>query len=163
MKYILMLAAALLFSACSSTGHHHAHGDHGKHHAHGEGKSECGDSCDTKKSDCDGACDVKKEEKKSDCGCDASAGDTVKAAAAAATPVMAKEEITKLYTANKAKLGKSCSPAASAYCGKVTRDLNVTEDELSCLVDKVYRTTKDALPKLDNSECAKMIKKIAKK
>ena len=127
MKYVLILTAALLVSACSST--------HKKD----------GDAC------CGGAKEASTH---------APAAETATAATDAVT-AGAKEEIAKIYTSQKAKLGKTCSAAASAHCGKVTRDLNITEGELSCLWGKVFRTTKEAIPDLDGSACAKLIKSAA--
>jgi hypothetical protein len=80
----------------------------------------------------------------------------------APNPVIAKDMVAKLYKVNKKKLGKTCSSAASAYCGKVSRDLNITEEEFSCLMDKTTRMTKEALPALDGTECATMISGLTK-
>jgi len=79
------------------------------------------------------------------------------------TQPITPDELAKLYTANKKQLGKTCSSAASAYCGKVSRDLNVTQDEVSCLWSKVFRVTRETLPRLDNTDCAKLLQKFAKK
>lgn len=79
------------------------------------------------------------------------------------TQKISQEEFAQLYTKNKEKLGKSCTNPAMAYCGKTTKDMMVSENEASCLWTKVFRATRESLPELDGSACAKMIKGFAKK
>jgi ABC-type Zn2+ transport system substrate-binding protein/surface adhesin len=79
------------------------------------------------------------------------------------TQKISKEEFAKLYTKNKEKLGKSCTNPAMSYCGKTTKDMMVSENEASCLYTKVFRATRESLPELDGTSCAKMIKGFVKK
>jgi hypothetical protein len=79
------------------------------------------------------------------------------------TRKISQEEFTQLYTKNKEKLGKSCTNPAMSYCGKTTKDMMVSEAEASCLWTKVFRATRESLPELDGSACAKMYKGFAKK
>ncbi|MCB9072222.1 MAG: hypothetical protein H6623_01275 [Bdellovibrionaceae bacterium] len=72
------------------------------------------------------------------------------------------EAFAQAYEKNKETLGKKCSIPATKYCGKTTKDLMVTEAEVSCLWKKVFRVTREQLPELDNTPCAKLIKKMAK-
>lgn len=160
MKYVLMLAIAVLFSACS---HKHecgncesekaeAHAGHAAHAAAAAPAAPADRKCCSDGTNCG--------EAKDGGVCKADAGIAV---ASDVTQQISKEELTKMYTAKKRQLGKSCSSAASAYCGKVTRDLNVTEEEVSCLWNKVFRSSRETLPKLDGTDCAKMIKSFAAK
>ncbi|MBY0451500.1 MAG: hypothetical protein K2P92_00605 [Bdellovibrionaceae bacterium] len=56
------------------------------------------------------------------------------------------------------KLNKSCVAPAQKYCGKTTKDMAVTESEVVCLYTKVHRVTREKLPQLDGTPCAKLIK-----
>lgn len=77
------------------------------------------------------------------------------------TPIrktISKEEFQKFHEANANELGAKCSEAAMTYCGKETKDLELTESELICLWQRVYRVTREVLPKLDDTPCAELIK-----
>jgi hypothetical protein len=79
------------------------------------------------------------------------------------TQKISQEEFAKLYTTNKEKLGKTCTTPAMTYCGKTTKDTMISEGEASCLWTKVFRVSRDTMPELDGTPCAKMIKSFAKK
>ncbi len=79
------------------------------------------------------------------------------------TQKISQEEFTKLYSKNKETLGKNCTNPAMAYCGKTTKDMMVSESEVSCLWGKVFRSTRETLPELDGTTCAKTIKGFVKK
>ena len=91
------------------------------------------------------------------------AGTTIDLMSEKVTQKISQEEFTQLYTKNKEKIGKSCTAPAMSYCGKTTKDMMVSENEASCLWTKVFRVTRESLPELDGSTCAKMIKGFAKK
>lgn len=55
-------------------------------------------------------------------------------------------------------LQETCAGAASELCGKVTRDLAITEDEFICLFEKSTRKTREFLPNYDGGECDTQIK-----
>ncbi len=190
MKYILLLSAMFLFTACNSAHKHEGH-DHSKmeghecsggcdHHKDGkeakdakpacgcgaktDAKQECSKDCKDKAKGDRKCCSEKKACATTD-GKDAAAC-SMETATTTKDNLLAKisgEDLTKAYTTNKDKLGKTCSAAASAYCGKTSRDMMINETELSCLWTKVFRATRETLPKLDGTDCAKMIKTFAKK
>lgn len=157
MKYLLVIMMTVFVSSCA-------------HHKHGEMGADCG-------------CNKTAEEKKS-CGCGMHKTDEQKheckdcdgkkahhhhdeamnpLMSAKVTQQISSEEFTKIYSQNKEKLGKSCTTPAMTYCGKTTKDMMVSESEASCLWTKVFRATRETLPELDGSACAKMIKGFAKK
>ena len=180
MKSILLLAAALFFAGCSHGDKHHDHKDHAHHgdhkHDHSGPATPEGD-------------DAKKHADGSDCGCghaeksNHSEGSKehdhhgkingkCEQCTIAQTSALAqewtftgitKEEFKTAYTKNKTELGKTCTPAAQEYCGKTTKDIGVTEGEATCLMAKTQRVTREVLPKLDKTPCAKLLTKIATK
>jgi hypothetical protein len=62
----------------------------------------------------------------------------------------------QLYKASTGYLF-SCVAPAMEYCGKVNKDMQVTQSEFSCLRALVTRTSRNYLPKLDNTQCATTI------
>jgi hypothetical protein len=161
MKYILLFATALVFSACSHGWHHHdGHACCQKEAAAGCCKEMKGDCC-AKKEGSRACCSAEGQCSKASGG-EASCKMDASVAVQAPNAAIAKDMIAKLYKVNKKKLGPTCAAAASAYCGKVTRDLQITEEEFSCLMGKATRSTKEALPSLDGTECATMLQKLAK-
>lgn len=75
---------------------------------------------------------------------------------------ISRAEFAKIYSENKEKIGETCSAPAMKYCNKATKDLNVTEAEVTCLWTKVFRVSRERLPELDGTPCASMIKSFAK-
>jgi len=165
--------------------HDHAGHDHKHDHKAGTHTKECCKGKDGKMGTAD-CCKKMKNGKNKDCcaGADAPKGDRhgasegAKCAKGSEATCMAdtwalsspklmaqinQEDFTKAYNANKDALGKSCSTAATTYCGKTTAAGTISEGDLNCLWTKVFRVTRESLPKLDNTDCANMIKKIAKK
>lgn len=160
MKFLVMMMIAMMAVSC-------AHKHDGK--CHDAAKMECSHEKDApadKASECS-ACDAHKGH-----GADATAHghdhSAMQTPAAVmmsdkVTQQMSQEEFTKMYTKNKSKLGKSCTNPAMSYCGKTTKDMMVSETEASCLYTKVFRATRESLPELDGTSCAKMIKGFVKK
>lgn len=159
MKYILFFAAAVLFSACSH-GHKHEGHDHAAAHQHADG-SACG--C----SDKDAKAAHHHEAKDHKCDkCEGKADKCDKCAAAAAPAEwningITQAEFKTAYTKRSAELGKVCTAAAQEYCGKTTKDMGVTEEEVTCLLAKTQRVTREVLPKLDKTPCAKVLKQMS--
>ncbi len=159
MKYLLVVMMTVLVSACA----HKHHGDMGA-------DSGCNKTAEENKN-C-GCAMQKKDDKKHECAnCEGKNtydhhhhGEAMSALMGPkVTQQISNEEFTKLYTQNKEKLGKTCNNPAMTYCGKTTKDMMVSEAEASCLWTKVFRVTRETLPELDGSACAKMIKGFAKK
>jgi hypothetical protein len=168
MKFLVMMMIAMMAVSC-------AHKHDGKCHE-GAAKTECG--CDKEKSDsgkhsCSDGHEHKSHKNEADHDHDHdgkhqhdhSAMETPAAVMMSdkVTQQMSQEEFTKMYTKNKAKLGKTCTNPAMSYCGKTTKDMMVSETEASCLYTKVFRATRESLPELDGTSCAKMIKGFVKK
>jgi ABC-type Zn2+ transport system substrate-binding protein/surface adhesin len=159
MKYLMMMMLTVMAVSCA-----HKHGEQGS------AKTECGcekDKSTEKAHDC-ANCDAHKgAEHKHDAthGHDHSTMETPAATMMSdkVTRQMSQEEFAKLYTKNKEKLGKSCTNPAMSYCGKTTKDMMVSETEAGCLYTKVFRATRESLPELDGTACAKMIKGFVKK
>ncbi|MBY0385279.1 hypothetical protein K2X05_08985 [bacterium] len=151
MKYLMVLVLSVFLVSC-------AHKDHSS--CHDSAKMECG--CDKptadKKHDCPD-CDGKKSHTQEHSKMEMPAATMSEKV----TQKISQEEFAQLYAKNKEKLGKSCTNPAMAYCGKTTKDMMVSENEASCLWTKVFRATRESLPELDGSTCAKMIKGFAKK
>jgi hypothetical protein len=189
MRFLFLVSIVIFVGACAHKPHHHHHNHEGGHdHAKVEQDKNCGgcahhdkahkgencNSCGTKDG-CSASCEGEKKER----GCcsdnktcstkDAKNGEvcTAEATTLENSPKILKnisqEEFSKVYTANKEKIGQSCSNPAMTYCGKTTKDLNVTQNELTCLWTKVFRVTRETLPELDGTPCSKMIKGFAKK
>ena len=165
MKFLVMMMIAMMAVSC-------AHKHDGK--CHDAAKMECSHDKDkTAVKDTDkecSACDAHKGHGASNGdaathGHDHSAMETPAAVMMSdkVTQQMSQEEFTKMYTKNKSKLGKSCTNPAMSYCGKTTKDMMVSETEASCLYTKVFRATRESLPELDGTSCAKMIKGFVKK
>lgn len=165
MKYILLLSVLLFVSACG-----HKHGDH-KHEGTKAEDCGCGHH-EAEKKHCDGKCDHTEGtphhgEKDHDCA--ACAHHTEKKAwdlsgNAQLSASISEEDFQKGYLSNSAKLGLSCTSAAQEYCGKTTKDMMVTEQEVGCLWAKAHRVTREKLPKLDKTACEKLLKgMVAKK
>ncbi len=157
MKFLVMMMIAMMAVSCA-----HKHGGG----CHDTAKTECGcdkDKAATEKHDC-AACEGKKEHKhdghKHDHGATHTPASTM---SEMVTQKISQEEFSKLYTKNKEKLGKSCTNPAMSYCGKTTKDMMVSEAEASCLWTKVFRSTRESLPELDGTACAKTIKGFVKK
>jgi hypothetical protein len=157
MKFLFLVMMTVFVGAC-------AH----KHQGHEGSKTECG--CNTtnenksEKKECDCAKDQKHE------ACDHHEGHSGHAAVTEnplmsdkITQQISQEEFNKIYTKNKTKLGKQCTNQAMTYCGKTTKDMMVSETEASCLWTKVFRASRDTMPELDGTACAKTIKGFAKK
>lgn len=169
MKVLMMIAFTLFVGACA-----HKHGC-----SQGAEQKDC--ACDKKEAgmkahDC-ADCEGGKKEKKECCsdktckheGHKACTADTSAAVPAvfplmsgAVTKNVSQEEFSQIYTKNKENLAKHCTSSAVAYCGKITKDMMVSESEASCLWSKVYRVTREALPQLDGTPCAKTIKSLKK-
>jgi hypothetical protein len=152
MKHIIFLAAALMFAGCSSAkkDHHHDHAHHGEHK---EGKSDCGcadGSGHHEHGDEHGATEAKATEA---AAWNLAGNPQLKAE-------ISEENFNKMYEAKKTQLGKKCSNAASEYCGKTTKDLAVTKEEVACLWTKAHRVTREVLSQLDKSPCDKILKKM---
>lgn len=188
MKFIFLVSILLFVGACGHKAHDAAHHHEGHDHAtmehkdhaaacehHKEDKKEhkCSACADKDKSKCAGECkkDGKacgcKHEGKS-CGTDGAKGAMCSASESlennqAILKNISQDEFTKLYAKNKTQIGKTCTTPAMEYCGKTTKDLNVSESELTCLWTKVFRVTRERLPQLDGTPCATMIQKFAKK
>lgn len=153
MKYLMILVLSVFMVSC-------AHKDH----------SSCHDESAEKKHDCPN-CEGKKTHSHEGEGHhkhDHSKMETPPPAMSdtmseKVTQKISQEEFMQLYTKNKEKLGKNCTVPAMSYCGKTTKDMVVSENEASCLWTKVFRATRESLPILDGSACAKMIKGFAKK
>ena len=159
MKFLVMMMIAMMAVSC-------AHKHDGK--CHDGAKMECSHDKD-KTAEKDGECSACDAHKGHDgaatSGHDHSAMETPAAVMMSdkVTQQMSQEEFTKMYAKNKTKLGKSCTNPAMSYCGKTTKDMMVSETEASCLYTKVFRATRESLPELDGSSCAKMIKGFVKK
>lgn len=177
MRIFYVIFAVFCLAACS---HKHDHNHEGGHdHAKMEQHASCAGCAHHDKSDKEGACTACKGESVKERSCcsegkscaDKEAGactaDTAATTALANTPKILKnisqEEFAAIYAKNSEKLGKKCSAPAQKYCGKTTKDVNVTENEVACLWTKVFRVTRETLPELDGTPCAKMIKGFAKK
>jgi hypothetical protein len=192
MRFLYLISIVLFVAACShkhdhSEAHDHTTGhDHSASHDHGQmhqGKK-CG-CADHDKShneetckDCgskEGCSECKMKGKEADCCKEGKACKKDGKAGAMCTSAsslennprilknISQEDFAKVYSDNKDKLGKSCSAPAMKYCGKSTKDLMITEGELSCLWTKVFRVSRERLPELDGSPCATMIKGFIKK
>ena len=159
MKFLVMMMIAMMAVSC-------AHKHDGK--CHDGAKMECNHDKDKtagKDGECS-ACDAHKgHDGAATSGHDHSAMETPAAVMMSdkVTQQMSQEEFTKMYAKNKTKLGKSCTNPAMSYCGKTTKDMMVSETEASCLYTKVFRATRESLPELDGTSCAKMIKGFVKK
>ena len=166
MKFLVMMMIAMMAVSCA-----HKHGGG----CHDTAKTECG--CDKEKSGtAKHSCSDGHEHKahkndadhdhdhdgkhKHDHGATHTPASTM---SEMVTQKISQEEFSKLYTKNKDKLGKSCTNPAMSYCGKTTKDMMVSEAEASCLWTKVFRTTRESLPELDGTACAKTIKGFVKK
>lgn len=158
MKHIIFLAAALLFAGCNTA--HKAH-DHGAEAGHEHGGEECGCA--------EGSGHHEHGEKH-----DHKHG----AEAAAATPTapawnlsgnpqlkaeISEADFVKAYVDKHTQFGKKCSAAASEYCGKTSKDLAVTQEEVACLWSKAHRVTRETLSQLDKTPCEKLLKNMAPK
>lgn len=192
MRFLFLVSIVLFVGACGhkakDQGHHHHHNHEGGHdHSKMEQHKEC-TSCDHhdkshKGGECAGcedkakcSADCKSGTKERGCCSEGKSCGTKEGATGGAMcgvgelesnqallQNITQEEFAKLYTKNKSQIGKTCTAPAMEYCGKTTKDLNVTESELSCLWTKVFRVTRERLPQLDGSPCANMIQKFAKK
>lgn len=158
MKFLFVVLTSVVFVACAHKGHHECGGHEGAHHDHAkmEKSAECGCSMSgsgEKKKDCP-VCEGKNTMHNHDAA--PLMSDKI-------TQKISQEEFSKLYTKNKETLGKTCANSAMAYCGKTTKDMMVSEAEASCLWSKVFRSTRETLPELDGTTCAKTIKGFVKK
>lgn len=150
MRFLFLVSIVLFVGACSHKHHdHHDHAGHGDHHKSAEG---CNHKTDAEKKDANCGCEPEKP-----------APETSLENNPKVLKNISQEDFAKVYAKNKEKIGQSCSAPAMKYCGKTTKDLNVTEGELTCLWTKVFRVTREVMPELDGTPCAKMIKGFAKK
>jgi hypothetical protein len=140
MKFLMMLTAALLFTACAHKGHKNCGGE--------------GHKCE-KDQNC-GKCDGEKKESCPECA----ASEAATAAPAWNLNGITKEQFQAAYNKEKTKLNKNCVKAATEYCGKTTKDLQITETEAMCLWEKSNRVTREVLPQLDKTKCDKTLKKM---
>ncbi len=178
MKYLFLVMMTVFVGAC-------AH----KHHGHDGAKTECGCDASAEKSgamnngekkECN--CGMKEGgahegcnhhgEQKTCCAEKACKHEGHQACTAETTSLLmsdkitqkiSQEEFTKIYAKNKSTLGQKCTNQAMTYCGKTTKDMMVSETEASCLWSKVFRASRDTMPELDNTPCAKTIKGFVKK
>lgn len=188
MRFLFLVSIVLFVGACSHKHHHHHNHEGGHDHskmeqdktcsgcAHhdkdhkGEACAECGT-----KEGCTAGCEGAKKDRvccSEGKSCSTDEASSAEVCKAETSPLennpkvlknISQEEFAKVYTKNKTKIGQSCSAPAMKYCGKTTKDLNVTEGELTCLWTKVFRVTRETMPELDGTPCSKMIKGFAKK
>lgn len=187
MRFLYIAIVVLFLGACSQKHHDHdhdhdAHHNHHDHHATGDHKhvqsveaggcTLCKEHGGDKNHEECAAC-KEKSQKRSCCSEEKGCTDKDAATCTAETanletsPKLLKnisqDEFATVYAQNRDKIGKSCSAPAMKYCGKTTKDTNISETELACLWTKVFRVTRETLPELDGTPCAKMIKGFAKK
>lgn len=174
MKMISIIFAVLFFAACGHKHHDHNHNHDGGHdHSKMEQHATCAGCDHHDKADKGAACAGCKADpsKEKTCCAEGKCADGSCAAETATglanNPKLLKnisqEEFATVYSKNRDQLGKKCSTPAMKYCGKTTKDVGVTEGEVACLWTKVFRVTRESLPELDGTPCAKMIKGFAKK
>lgn len=188
MRFFYVLFIVLFLGACAQKQHHHHHNHEGGHDhakvsqdgacvgcAHHDKDHKGGDCTDCKK-ECAAGCEKPTTKERGCCSDDKSCSTTdakTNAAMCKATssPLennprilknISQEEFAKVFSTNKDKIGQTCSSPAMKYCGKTTKDMNVTEGEMTCLWTKVFRVTRERLPELDGTPCASMIKGFAK-
>lgn len=175
MRFLFLVSIVMFIGACS---HKHSHNHDGGHdHSKMEQDKSCAGCAHHDKNHKDGDCaECGKEKARGCCSDDKSCsskdatGTAICSAEASALENnpkilknISKEEFAKVYSTNKEKIGQVCSQPAMKYCGKTTKDMNVSEGELTCLWTKVFRVTREILPELDGTPCSKMIKGFAKK
>ncbi len=188
MKLAIVTIALFIFASCSQKHHDHGHDHSDHHHADHHHDASGGDHHHAQPAD-KGSCTVcnkdgdegaqcaecKAADKKAESCCAAGKTCTHKDGASCSAEVahittspkllksISQEEFSKVYGKNREQLGQKCSTPAQKYCGKTTKDINVNETEAACLWTKVFRSTRESLPELDGTPCAKMIKGFAKK
>lgn len=172
MKFLFLVSLVFFLGACAQK-HSHGHNHEGGHdHAKMEQDKACGGCGHHDQAHGGGNCsDCKSGVKNRECCSDTKTCESKEAAAQCTAASMnaipdfhniSKEEFVKTYTKKKDKIGPACSNPAMKYCDKSTKDLNVSESEFACLWSKVFRVTRERLPDLDGTPCAKMIKSFAK-
>ncbi len=160
MKFLMGLFLVCGLAACSSTAQKT------------EAKEECQTCADSeKKEKCD--CSEHKDKAAHQCGsedgCKGHHGDKghqAMALPAEAWPLdaahikgrISQDQFMASLSKNQEKINKSCLAPAQKYCGKETKDMNVSTNEVVCLYTKVNRVTREKLPQLDGTPCAKLIK-----
>lgn len=155
MKYLMIFVLSVFLVSC-------AHKDHSSCTDCAKMECGCDKSAKEKKHDCPN-CEGKKTHSHDHSKMETAPPMMSDTMSEKVTQKISQEEFAQLYTKNKEKLGKSCTNPAMAYCGKTTKDMMVSENEATCLWTKVFRATRESLPELDGSACAKMIKGFAKK
>ncbi len=149
MKYLIMMIVATVAISCA--------------HKHDGAKTECTDCAKHDSADKAHECTSCDAHKNGHGSVTTPEAPTFMLAGDMVTQKISQEEFATLYTKNKEKLGKKCTTPAATYCGKTTKDMMVSETEASCLWTKVFRSTRESLPGLDGSSCAKMYKGFVKK